>query len=310
MELRIVSLLPGATEIVAALGLAGSLVARSHVCDFPPEIRRLPACTASEIPVTESTPGIQWRASAPEYRALCIFDVDWDLLRGLGPTHILTATTSKSQGVPERAIEDILHRELPSKPALLHLEARSLGGVIEEMREVGAFLGESAKGEALAASLNERIEQITRLAQKSTSAPVVACLEWLHPFMLAGNWMPELVRLAGGMPAGDGETVRDHWIVWPALLEMDPDVIIAMPCGLRLPRGTEEVRSLAQRPEWGGLKAVRRKQFFVADGSSYFTRPGPRLVDSLEILAEILAPSVFPPRHKGTAWAKFHPNQP
>ncbi|MCZ2153386.1 MAG: hypothetical protein LC114_05720 [Bryobacterales bacterium] len=154
------------------------------------------------------------------------------------------------------------------------------------------------------------MEEISALAQESSSAPVVACLEWLHPFMLAGHWMPELVTLAGGIPAGDGETVRDHWVAWPALLEMDPDVIVAMPCGLSLARGVEETRSLSQRPEWGGLKAVRRKQFFVVDSWSYFSRPGPRLVDSLEILAEILAPNAFPPRHKQRAWIPFSPEHP
>lgn len=306
MQARIVSLLPGATETVAALGLSGSLVARSHVCDYPPEIRRLPACTAREIEVNESTPGIQLRAAAAEYRALSHFSVDWDLLRGLRPTHIVTQTNCEACRVRGHALEEILSRELFDTPALLNLESRSLSGVIGEIRELGRFLGESARGDALAASLIERIERIGSQAQRAgESAPVVACLEWLQPFMLAGNWIPELIHLAGGTPAKGGSDSRTPWMDWDSLLALDPDVIVSMPCGWRLPRASQESLRVAQRPEWQRLKAVRQNQVYVVDSSGYFSRPGPRLVDSLEILAEILSPDRFPPRHSGKNWIRF-----
>lgn len=306
MQSRIVSLLPGATEIVTALGLGGSLVARSHECDFPADIRWLPACTAREIEVTDSTPGIQLRATAAEYRALSYFEVDWDLLRGLRPTHILTQTSCRSHGVDKGALEAILRKELFEMPALLNLESRSLPGVIEEIRAAGVFLGVPTRGDALADSLSERLERIGGRAKRPAgSAPIMACLEWLQPFMLAGNWMPELVRLAGGIPAVHGANSDSQWMDWGDLLAIDPDVIVSMPCGWHLSRAIAETRQTAHRSNWKHLRAVRQNQVYVVDSSGYFSRPGPRLVDSLEILAEILWPETFAPRYQGEAWVRF-----
>ncbi len=306
MQSRIVSLLPGATEIVAALGLSGSLVARSHECDFPPEIRRLPACTAREIEVTESTPGIQLRAAAPEYRALSHFEIDWDLLRGLRPTHILTQTSCGSHRVRTDALEEVLHKELFEAPALIHLESRTLPGVIEEIRGTGGLLGVPARGDALADSLTERLERIGELARRPAgSMPIVACLEWLQPFLIAGNWMPEMIRLAGGNPAVHGSDANSQWMDWGDLLAIDPDVIVSMPCGWHLSRAIAETQHTAQRSNWKHLRAVRQNQVYVVDSSGYFSRPGPRLVDSLEILAEILSPDRFIPRYQGRGWVRF-----
>lgn len=306
MQSRIVSLLPGATEIVSALGLGDSLVARSHECDYPPDIRRLPACTAREFEVTESTPGIQLRATAAEYRALSRFDVDWDLLRGLRPTHILTETCCESRGVEKGALEEILRKELFETPVLFNHASRSLPGVIEEIRATGCALGVPARGDALAASLTERIGRIgERAKQPGSSAPIVACLEWLQPFMLAENWMPELVRLAGGVPAVHTGNSVSPWMDWGDLLAIDPDVIVSMPCGWHLPRAVAETRHAAQRPNWKHLRAVRQNQVYVVDSSGYFSRPGPRLADSLEILAEILSPEIFAPRYQGEGWIRF-----
>lgn len=306
MQTRIVSLLPGATEIVAALGLAGSLVARSHECDYPPEIRWLPACTAREIEVSESTPGIQLRATAAEYRALSAFNVDWDLLRGLHPTHILTQTNCASCGVNGRALEDILRKELFDAPALFNLESRSLPGVIAEIRGVGRFLGEPARGDALASSFAERLQQIgDRTKQAGGNPPVVACLESLQPLILAGDWIPELIRLSGGTPAHVEGGSQSSWLDWAALIALDPDVIVSMPCCYRLPPSIRETLNAAQRPEWKRLKAVRQNQVYVVDSSGYFSRPGPRLLDSLETLAEILSPEQFPPRNRDKIWVRF-----
>jgi iron complex transport system substrate-binding protein len=304
--MRIVSLLPSATEIVAALGLAPYLVARSHECDYPPEVRKLPACSAREIELTESTPGIQLRATAPAYRAISIFTVDWDILRGLRPTHILTQSLCGACGVSEEEMHAVLETELFEKPQVLSLEARTLTGVMDEIQKVGGFLGEPARGEALASSLRARIESVAeRASSASGEKPVVACLEWLQPFMLGGNWMPEMIRLAGGIPAGGSDGSNSPWIDWPELIAADADLLISMPCGWRLPRALKETRRVAERPEWKRLKAVARDQVYVADGSDFFNRPGPRLVDSLEILAEIVSPRQFPPQHHPAGWVKF-----
>ncbi|MDZ7640189.1 MAG: ABC transporter substrate-binding protein [Bryobacterales bacterium] len=306
MQARIISLLPSATEIVAALGLSQSLVARSHECDFPPEIRRLPACTAREIELTESTPGIQLRAMAPAYRALGVFSIDWDVLRGLHPTHILTETMYAEFGVGKEDLAAVLAEEMIEPPDVISFKSRSLPGVISEIRFAAAALGEEARGEVLAASLEERIAHIATQAKRGArKAPVVACLEWLQPFMLGGNWIPEMIRLAGGIPAGGGDGIPSPWMDWPDLLALDPDVIVSMPCGWRIPRATKETQRAAERTEWQKLKAVRENQVYVVNGSDYFNRPGPRLVDSLEILAEILSPQQFPPIHQPQGWVRF-----
>ena len=304
--MRIVSLLPSATEIVAALGLAEYLVARSHECDFPAGIRKLPACTAKEIELNESTPGIQLRATAPSYRTLSVFSVDWDLLRGLRPTHILTQSLCGACAVSEADLAAVLEKELFEKPEVLSLEARTLSGVIEEIRTVSAFLGEEARGEALASTLHARIGRIAeRAAERDGDKPVVACLEWLQPFMLGGQWIPEMIRRAGGIPAGGGDGTGSPWMDWPELIATEADLIVSMPCGWQLPRALKETRRAAERPEWKRLKAVGRNQVYVVDGSDYFNRPGPRLVDSIEILAEIIAPDLFPPQHHPQGWVRF-----
>jgi iron complex transport system substrate-binding protein len=171
---------------------------------------------------------------------------------------------------------------------------------------VGQFLGEPARGDALATSLDQRLKQIgDQTKQASGSAPVVACLESLQPLILAGDWIPELIRLSGGTPAHVGEGSQASWMDWDALLALDPDVIVSMTFGYRLPRSIRETLNAAQRPEWKRLKAVRQNQVYVVDSSGYFSRPGPRLLDSLEILAEILSPEQFPPRNRDNRWVRF-----
>lgn len=304
--MRIVSLLPSATEIVDALGLSANLVARSHECDYPKSILRLPACTASEIELNESTPGIQHRATAPDYRALSVFSVDWDLLRGLRPTHILTQTLCAECRVTREDILRVLEKELFDLPELVSLHASTLREVLENFRNIGEALGQPDKAASLVRKTSQRIDAISTRAKEAIQRPPrVACLDWIQPPMLGGNWLPELVRMAGAVPAGETDPEHPNWIGWDDLNAADADVIIAMPCGYRLPRVREELRYIARRPEWQTLKAVREGQVYMANGSDYFNRPGPRLLDSLEIIAEILVPLEFPGQHKGTGWLPF-----
>lgn len=304
--MRIVSLLPSATEIVNALGLSAHLVARSHECDYPKSILRLPACTAREIEINESTPGIQLRATEPNYCALSVLSIDWDLLRGLRPTHILTQTLCAEYRISREDILRVLEKELFDLPELVSLHARTLQAVLEDFRRVGDALGHPEEAASLVRETSQRIDAISVRARRSMQRPLrVACLDWIQPPMLGGHWLPELVRLAGAIPAGEPAPENSNRIGWEYLGSINPDVIIVMPCGYRLPEALTELGHVARRPEWQTLKAVREGKVYVANGSDYFNRPGPRLLDSLEVLTEILVPNEFPGHHEGSAWLPF-----
>ncbi|MCW5965310.1 MAG: ABC transporter substrate-binding protein [Bryobacterales bacterium] len=304
--MRIVSLLPSGTEVVAALGLARQMVARSHACDYPAEIVHLPPCT---IPA-RGTSGANLQQDSlrlPEsQRALSVFQVDWDLLRAMRPTHVVTQTLCRQCAVSAEEVRDSLKEELSAGTELICFEALSLDGVVQEIRQAGNSLGCPQAGDALANRMLSRFaaSRERESAKPRDHKPLVACLDWLEPPMLAGNWMPELIRLAGGRPAGGGDGVHSGWMQWEELVAADPDLVIAIPCGYTLGQSKDGLLRLNRRSEWKELRAVRNGEVYAADGSQFFNRPGPRLVESLEILEEILGTANREPAHRGVHW--FH----
>jgi iron complex transport system substrate-binding protein len=187
-------------------------------------------------------------------------------------------------------------------PRVLSLAPRTVTDVISGFGSLGEALGVPDAGWALSARCLAACEEIAARTHAVARRPRVACLEWIDPPMGAGNWMPELVAMAGGEPLFGEAGEHSPWLAWDALRAADPDAILVMPCGFDLARTRAEAAALAARPGWGALAAVRAGRVYVADGNQYFNRPGPRLVDSLAILAEILHPDRFPPRHRGTGW--------
>ena len=303
-SMRIVSLLPSGTEVVAALGLAGKMVARSHECDFPKEIVHLPPCT---IPA-RGTSGLFHPPDSPpvshEQRALSVFQVDWALLKAMRPTHVVTQTLCSHCAVSTDDVRHFMHEELQAGVELISFEALTLDGVVDENSASGHTLGEPEAARALSSGMRQRFAEARArcAAIPLESRPRVACLDWLDPLMLAGNWMPELIRLAGGVPSGGGDGVHSGWTQWEELAALDPDVIVAMPCGFPLSHTRDAVHRIAARAEWQALRAVRTGQVFLTDGSEFFNRPGPRLVDSLEILEEILGTNQAASKHRGIRW--------
>lgn len=302
--MRIVSLLPSGTEVLAALGLGSRMVARSHACDYPADIVHLPPCTipargASGVDLQQDTPRL-----LPSQRALSVFHVDWDLLRSMRPTHVITQTLCHQCAVSADEVREALRDELRTGTELVCFQALSLEGVVEEIRLAGYQLDCPQAAAALADSMLSRFATARqREAQRPIGdKPVVACLDWLEPLMLAGNWMPELVRLAGGRPAGGGDGVHSGWMQFEELSATDPDVIIALPCGYSLTQSRDGLRRLLRRPDWNQLRAVQDGKVFAADGSQFFNRPGPRLVDSLEILEEVLETATGARNHHGIHW--------
>ena len=299
---RVVSLLPSSTEIVHALGLAGRLVGRSHECDHPPELSGLPVLTQPKLDPEAPSAEIDARVKQLVSDGLSIYRVDAEKLRALAPTLILTQTQCEVCAASPRDLEAALESWVGQRPRVLSLEPNSLGDVWEDLLRVAEALGEPERGATLAAELAERIRAVAERSQRLRPQPRVACLEWLDPLMAAGNWVPDLVTLAGGSDPLGPRGVHSPWLELEALVAADPDVIVALPCGFDLERTRRELPVLEAQPEWQSLRAVREGRVYLTDGNQYFNRPGPRLVESLEILAQILHPEEFAPTHRGSGW--------
>jgi iron complex transport system substrate-binding protein len=302
---RIVSLIASATEIVCALGFEEHLVGRSHECDFPESVKRLPVCTAPKFDVHGSSSEIDQRVKTVLQDATSVYRVDVNLLKELRPDVIITQSQCEVCAVSLRDVEQAVCDWLGSRPTLVSLEPNCLADVWTDIGRVSDALGAAARGSALIQRLQQRMGAIADRSRTLPDRPTVACLEWLDPLMAAGNWMPELVSLAGGVNLLGTAGQHSPWMTWDQLRERDPEVIVALPCGLDLERTRAEMATLTARPGWPDLRAVRTGRVCVTDGNQFFNRPGPRLVESLEILAEILHPGVFHFGHEGTGWRRW-----
>jgi len=300
---RIVSLIASATEIVCALGFEDQLVGRSHECDYPPSVKRLPVCTGPRFDVDGSSREIDERVKSTLAAGSSVYSVDADLLRELRPDVIVTQAQCAVCAVSERDVELALDGWIGTRPAIVILSPDVLADIWKNIEQVAQALGTPEKGRAVVDGLRKRIADITARVGTLADKPTVACLEWLDPLMAAGNWMPELVELAGGVNLFGQAGKHSPWMTMDDLERRDPDIIIALPCGFDLERTRKEMATLMVQPRFRELRAVRDGQVFVTDGNQFFNRPGPRLVESLEILAEILHPRTFAFGHRGIDFA-------
>jgi iron complex transport system substrate-binding protein len=303
---RVVSLLPSLTEIVCALGAGERLVGRSHACDHPAAAASLPVLTAPRCATDprDSSADLDARMRTLLRDALSPFTLDVARLRALAPDLILTQDQCRACAVSLGDVEGALAAWLGRAPRVLSVVPGSLGEVFETVRLVAAALELPAAGQRLLGALGARITAIGERTGARAPRPRVAVLDWLDPLMTAGHWLPELVAIAGGeaLLARSGRPSR--WIAFEELRAADPDVIVMAPCGYPLATTRRELARLGALPGWRTLRAVRGAQLFLADGQQYFNRPGPRLVESLEILAEILAPHSFRFGHEGSGWER------
>jgi iron complex transport system substrate-binding protein len=301
---RIVSLLASATETVAALGALDRLVGRSHECDFPPEVRALPAVSEPAFPVDGSSAEIDARVSGRLADALSIYRIDARLLADLAPDVILTQDQCEVCAVSLADVEAALGAWLGRRPRVVSLRPNTLADAWTDIGRLAAAIGREREGAALVDRLRARTEAIAARAAGAARRPSLAAIEWIDPLMAAGNWMPELVRLAGGQPLFAEPGRHSPRLDWERLRLADPERILIAPCGFAIERSLEELAGLSGRPGWGDLAAVRLAQVAVADGNAYFNRPGPRLLGSLEILAEQLHPDLFDFGHRGRGWVR------
>jgi iron complex transport system substrate-binding protein len=302
--MRIVSLIASATEIVAALGLEDQLVGRSHECDYPESVKRLPVCTSPKFAVTGSSADIDRRVKETLRSDTSVYAVDARLLDELRPDVIVTQAQCEVCAVSLRDVEAAV-AGMTTRPMVVSLNPGSLAEVWDDVRAVAAACGVLDRGEQLIADCRDRMRAVTERV-RDLSRPTVACIEWVEPLMAAGNWVPELVELAGGVNLFGEVGKHSPWMTWEDLVRRDPNVIVVMPCGFDLPRTKAELPALTKRPGWNALNAVRTGRVWAADGNAYFNRPGPRLVEALEMLAEAFHPEVCRFGHAGMERVQGH----
>jgi iron complex transport system substrate-binding protein len=300
--MRIVSLLPSATEIAVALGFADNIVGRSHECDFPESVRGLPALTASKLHKGLSSLEIDHHVKDIVGQGLSVYDVDAAQLRALRPDIILTQTQCAVCAVTPDDLQIALNEWLGKAPQLISLAPDTLTDVWGDIRRVAGALNVPSAGGRVVGALEARLQAL-RAGVVPETRPTVAAIEWTEPLMAAGNWVPELIETAGGLPLFAAAGQHSPWLTWEALAAADPDVIVLMPCGYRIPETLAELKSLSDRPKWQHLTAVQEDRVFVTDGQHFFNRPGPRLVESAEILSEIVGRMSF--GHEGSGWIRL-----
>jgi iron complex transport system substrate-binding protein len=299
---RIVSLIASATEIACALGFEDQIVGRSHECDYPESVQRLPICTQPKFEPDGTSYEIDQRVKAIVQEGLSVYRVDGAKLRDLEPDVIVTQSHCEVCAVSLRDVERAVCAWLRSCPQLVSLAPNSLADVWTSIEQVADALKVPQRGAEVIRHLQERMRAIAERTRGLAHRPTVACIEWIDPLMAAGNWMPEMVEMAGGVNRFGIAGTHSPWMTWEQLYEADPEVLILMPCGFDIAQTRRDLPVLMSKPEWPRLQAVRGGRVFLADGNQYFNRPGPRLVESLEILAELLHPELFAFGHEGTGW--------
>lgn len=286
--MRVVSLVPAGTEIAAALGLLEQLVAVTHDCDFPPAVRLLPRLTRSTIPSGATSRDIDMAVRTAGEQGESTFHLDAAALREARPDVIVGQTICRVCAV---TLEQ-LPSALPRPPQVIPLDGEDLEGVLSDVRRVADGLGVSERGGEVEAGLRARLAAV---AERVAGAPrpAVAFLEWLDPPFNGGHWVPDQIAAAGGRDVLGRSAERSRVVTWDEVSAARPDVLVAALCGFGVRRALDDLALVRAVPGWGGIAAVRAGRIYAADGSAYFSRPGPRLVDGVEILAALLHPDLF-----------------
>jgi len=291
--MRIASLVPSSTEMLFALGLGDSVVGVTHECDYPPEARELAHLTRSVIeeglPAAEIDAAVRKRTQA----GLALYELDEGLLASLGPDLIVTQAVCEVCAV---SYEDVAAaaRRLPSPAEVISLDPSTLGEVLSDLPRLAEKAGAPAAGATLFEQATERIDAVTE-AVESAGLPRVAALEWLDPVFVGGHWVPRMIELAGGYDVLGRPGEKSRTADWSELEAARPDVVVSMPCGYATEQAKRETLAMADRLDALGARVV------AVDASSYFSRPGPRLVDGIELLAHLLHPELVPPPPPGRA---------
>ena len=290
---RIISLLPSASEMVCALGLGGQLVGVTHECDHPAEAKSKPAVVRNALALETMSQGeIDAAVTARLRDGLSLYELDAELIEALSPDLIITQSLCDVCAPSGNDIAALL-RVLSKTPEILWMTPRSLAEIDDNLRDLGRATGRLARAQRLIAHGRARLEVVGAAARSIGRRPRVFCMEWLDPVYCCGHWVPEMVRIAGGEDALGrlgSDSVR---IGWDEVLDWEPEVLVVMPCGYDLEASLERAPALFERPGFRDLPAVRDGRVYVVDANSYFARPGPRVVDGVDLLAHLIHPDRF-----------------
>jgi iron complex transport system substrate-binding protein len=302
---RIISLLPAATEIVCALGLEHNLVGRSHECDFPLSVKSLPICSRANFADDLSSSEIDIKVKEILTDALSIYTVKRESIKQLAPDVVITQAQCEVCAVSLKDVEEALDNYLDKESRILSLQPNKLDDIFDDIKTVADALDVNDAGNTLVEDLQERVDIIRHKLKYVESRPTIACIEWLEPLMVSGNWIPEVVSTAGGNSILAEAGKHSPFVKWEDIQQVNPEIIVVMPCGFSMERTIREMNLLFDLPGFSDLQAVKNNRLYITDGNQYFNRPGPRIVDSIEIIAEIIHPKLFNFGYEGEGWIKF-----
>nr|WP_280842380.1 cobalamin-binding protein [Rhodohalobacter sp. SW132] len=304
----IASLLPGLTELVCALGLESRLSGRSHECDFPESVTSLPVLTSPRYNVSPDQDNAEIHQSVTELlkQALSIYEVDDEKLLKIKPDAVLTQDHCEVCAVSLSDLSDSLRRELGKNCNIISPSPIDLNSMLESFQIVAGHLGVPERGEELIQSIQSRFSKL-RERTGSLPKPDVVAIEWIDPLMTGGNWIPELIEIAGGTNRLATAGKHSPFIEWNKICAVNPDFLLILPCGYPISRTLSEMQTLESRPGWQKLSAVRTGNVYILDGNHYFNRPGPRVADSAEILAHIFHPEFFNSvdTYRDSGWIRY-----
>jgi iron complex transport system substrate-binding protein len=289
---RIVSFLPSATEMICALGLGHQLMGITHECDYPAEIAGKPVVVRGALSYESMSQTEIDRVVTERLReGLSLYQVDEKLVREISPDLVVTQDLCQVCAPSGNEVSELL-KLLPAKPKILWLTPKSVEQIFDNVRELGEATGRLQKAEALVADGHSRLDKIAAATRMASSRTRVFCMEWIDPVYCSGHWVPEMVRIAGGIDELGREGTDSVRIRWDDVLKWDPDVLIVMPCGFSLEKAVARATQLSSYSGWADLRAVQKNRVYVVDANSYFARPGPRIVEGTELLAHLLHPDL------------------
>jgi iron complex transport system substrate-binding protein len=294
--LRIASLISSSTEILYLLGLDACVVGVSHECDYPPQIAGLPRLTRSLVESAAASRDIDDQVRTLSAQQSALYAIDAEQLASLAPDLIITQAQCDVCAVRYEDVVSVVRTSPTLKNTqVLALNPSRLADVLDDIRRIGAAAAVDQRATEVIRSLTARVDHVRQVtsALSDAESPRVACLEWIDPPMLAANWTPELVAWAGGNDGLSIDGRHSSYADWDAIARFDPEVVVILPCGFDVERAVVEAQVLPTLPQWNSLAAVRNGRVYAADGNAYFNRSGPRLVDSLEILARLFHPTLF-----------------
>ena len=305
MKQRVLSLLSSTTEIIYALGCGDRLVGRSHECDYPEEVSELPICTIPKFNVDGTSREVDDEVKSLVQSALSIYYINEKLLKELKPDIIFTQSQCEVCAVSVSDVENALKNITGLSSRVISVEPNSVDDIVNDILTIAEILNVRKKGKELVESIKAKIDNTEKIVYQKSS-PSVAAIEWIDPLMAAGNWVPQLIKVAGGKNLFGEAGKHSPWMKYNDLVEQDPEIIIVMPCGYDIKKSLIEIKTLESKKGWGSLKAVRNRNVYITDGNQFFNRPGPRIIESLEILLEIIHSDFSESKHIDSGWIKLN----